>query len=170
MFIGIFNIARISSLIISTEKKMRRRIMKENLVNETQLVAFKRYDGMYKEMGPYFCEIYEAYGDICSGAPFTLYFECSEDKGVYEVCLPIAKDEKRSDYETKEFNFNGKVVASEHKGSYETIGKTWQAVADYIKDKGYDFDVPSKETYLVGPGCEGKTEKDWLTKIEILVK
>jgi effector-binding domain-containing protein len=58
-----------------------------------------------------------------------------------------------------------------HKGPYETLGRSYEKITAYIKEKGYRPKLPSREVYLKGPGMifKGKSE-NYLTEIQILIE
>ena len=65
----------------------------------------------------------------------------------------------------------GKCVALLHRGPWDELGRSYTKILDYVKEKGYETLLPSREVYLKGPGMifRGNPRK-YLTEIQILVK
>jgi effector-binding domain-containing protein len=62
-------------------------------------------------------------------------------------------------------------VALIHKGSYDTLSRSYEKIWEYLKEKGYKPLLPSREVYLRGPGMifKGKPE-NYLTEIQVPVE
>ena len=58
-----------------------------------------------------------------------------------------------------------------HRGPYDQLGRSYEILLDYIKQRGYEIQVPSREVYLKGPGLifKGNPNK-YLTEIQMLVR
>lgn len=55
----------------------------------------------------------------------------------------------------------GKVAVTVHRGAYDTIGKVYSALADWIASQGLTPVGAPREVYLSGPGEEPVTELVW---------
>ena len=65
----------------------------------------------------------------------------------------------------------GRCVALLHKGPYDQLGRSYSKILEYIKQKGYQTILPSREVYLKGPGMIFRgNPKKYLTEIQILIK
>lgn len=65
----------------------------------------------------------------------------------------------------------GKCVSLIHKGPWDKLGDSYERIMSYIKEKGYETVIPSREIYLKGPGIILKgNPKNYLTEIQILIK
>ena len=55
-----------------------------------------------------------------------------------------------------------------HQGPYETLGRSYQRVLEYIKTQGHETQLPTREVYIKGPGMIFKgNPKKYLTEIQI---
>jgi effector-binding domain-containing protein len=54
-----------------------------------------------------------------------------------------------------------------HQGSYDSLGRSYQALTDYVRTKGLEVEKPTREVYLKGPGMflRGNPAK-YLTEIQ----
>ena len=39
-----------------------------------------------------------------------------------------------------------------HHGPYDTLHQSYALIMKYVKDKGYEIDLPTREIYVKGPG------------------
>lgn len=57
-----------------------------------------------------------------------------------------------------------------HKGPYEELGRAYERLLKYAKEKGYEFASPCREVYLKGPGMIFKgNPQNYLTEIQMLL-
>ena len=64
----------------------------------------------------------------------------------------------------------GRCVALLHKGPYDRLGQSYAKVLDYVRGKGYDVQVPTREIYHKGPGIIFRgNPKNYLTEIQLLI-
>lgn len=56
-------------------------------------------------------------------------------------------------------------------GAYEELGRSYEKVFAFIRERGYEIEIPTREFYLKGPGMifRGNPAK-YLTEIQVLVK
>jgi effector-binding domain-containing protein len=65
----------------------------------------------------------------------------------------------------------GRCVALLHQGPYEELGRSYAKILDYVKQKGYEFEMPTREVYIKGPGMIFKgNPRKYLTEIQLLLK
>jgi len=65
----------------------------------------------------------------------------------------------------------GRCVALLHKGPYDELGRSYEKILRYIKDRGYKIQPPSREVYLKGPGMIFRgNPKKYLTEIQMMVE
>jgi effector-binding domain-containing protein len=58
-----------------------------------------------------------------------------------------------------------------HKGPYETLRHSYGKVFNYLNEKGYEAERPTREVYLKGPGQIFKgTPNNYLTEIQVPIK
>ena len=58
-----------------------------------------------------------------------------------------------------------------HKGPYNELGRSYAKILAFVKEKGYEVLLPTREVYLKGPGMIFKgNPKNYLTEIQMLVK
>jgi effector-binding domain-containing protein len=84
--------------------------------------------------------------------------------------MPIRKGKAQGGIAVRELP-GGRCVALVHKGPYEQISRSYAKILGYIKDKGYEITMPTREVYLKGPGMIFKgNPRNYLTEIQILVR
>ena len=139
---------------------------------ETLLIAGVRMKGRYNECGKGFAKIGKALGRYISGKAFLLHYDAEyrEEDADFEACMPLRKSKDVDGISVREFP-GGPCVALLHKGPYEELGRSYAKILTYIKDKGYEAVMPTREVYLKGPGMifRGKP-KNYLTEIQMLIK
>lgn len=139
---------------------------------DTILVAGVRYKGKYSECGKAFKKISKTMGWNICGKPFNLYYdsEYKEEDADIEVCMPVKKGKDTEGISVWELA-RGQCVSLIHKGPYENLGRSYEKIMAYIKEKGYHSKLPTREVYLKGPGMifKGKPE-NYLTEIQILIE
>jgi effector-binding domain-containing protein len=65
----------------------------------------------------------------------------------------------------------GRCVSLLHKGPYEQLGRSYAKVLGYIKEKGYQIAMPTREVYLKGPGMIFKgNPRNYLTEIQMFLQ
>jgi len=136
------------------------------------LIAGVRMKGRYNECGKGFARVGRSFGRHIAGKPMLLHYdsEYREEDADFEACMPIRKDKKADGISTRELP-GGPCVSLLHQGPYEQLGRAYAVVLQYIKEKGYEIVMPTREVYLKGPGMIFKgNPKNYLTEIQILVK
>ena len=145
--------------------------VEEKTVNE-QLVAGIRYKGKYGDCGKYFGQLGRKMGWLMCGKPFNLYYdECYvEEDADIESCCPIRKAKKVEGIEVRTLP-GGKCISLIHKGPYDQLGRSYEKITAYAKEKGIETDQPIREIYIKGPGMlfKGNPNK-YITEIQMMVK
>ena len=138
---------------------------------EPQLIAGVRMKGKYSDCGKGFAKIGKALGRYAQGKPFCLYYdgEYREDDVDLEACFPLREAREAEGISVRELA-GGRCVALLHQGPYETLGRSYERIFQYINEKGYKTTLPSREVYLKGPGMIFRgNPKKYLTEIQLLV-
>jgi DNA-binding transcriptional MerR regulator/effector-binding domain-containing protein len=138
---------------------------------EPILIAGIRYKGKYSDCGKYFGKLGKSFGGVMNGNPFNLYYdgEVKETDADIESCFPIRKAKDVEGVSVRELP-GGHCVSLIHKGSYETIGRSYEKVLSYIKEKGYTPQLPSREICIKGPGMIFKgNPENYLTEIQVMI-
>jgi DNA-binding transcriptional MerR regulator/effector-binding domain-containing protein len=162
--------------IIRKEREARAAMQKatfevEEKTLEPLLIAGVRMKGRYSDCGKGFAKIGKALWGSISGKCFLLHYdsEYKEDDADFEACMPIRAAKAVEGISIRELA-GGPCVALLHKGSYEELSRSYAKILAYVKDKGYDIVVPTREVYIKGPGMIFKgNPKKYLTEIQIPV-
>jgi DNA-binding transcriptional MerR regulator/effector-binding domain-containing protein len=140
---------------------------------EPMLIAGVRMQGKYGDCGKGFAQIGRSLGRYICGKPFNLYYDCEyrPDDADLEACMPVRRPKAEVPGISIRELPGGKCVSLVHKGPYDQLGRSYARVLDYIRDKGYEALLPSREVYLKGPGMifRGNPHK-YLTEIQVLIK
>ena len=141
-------------------------------VVDPMLIAGVRMKGRYADCGKGFAQIGKQFGRHICGNAFLLHYdsEYREDDADFEACMPIRKGKAADGISVRELP-GGRCVALVHKGPYEQLGRSYAKILGYIKDKGYEVAMPTREVYLKGPGMIFKgNPRNYLTEIQILIR
>ena len=136
------------------------------------LIAGVLMKGRYADCGKGFAQIGRQFGRHICGKPFLLHYdsEYREDDADFEACMPVRKGKAADGISVREL-LGGRCVALVHKGPYEQLSRSYARILGYIKDKGYEIAMPTREVYLKGPGMIFKgNPRNYLTEIQILVR
>ncbi len=139
---------------------------------ETILMAGIRYKGKYSDCGEAFGRIGKRMGGNICGKPFNLYYDadCRDGDADIETCMPVRKGQTGEGLSVRELP-GGKCLSLIHKGSYGTIGRSYEKIMAYLKEKGYSAVQPTREIYLKGPGMIFKgNPENYLTEIQIMIE
>ena len=139
----------------------------------TMKQRIKSYDALF-ELMPKMGAQMESAGCICAQPAycFTHYLESGykeEDISV-EICEAVT--EKKQNFGDIEFQVFPKVPTAAcifHKGSYDTLHKSYAMLLQYIEENGYEICGNIRESYIDGVWNKD-SEKEWLTEIQIPVK
>jgi DNA-binding transcriptional MerR regulator/effector-binding domain-containing protein len=135
------------------------------------LVAGIRMKGRYAECGPVFAHICRSFGRHISGKPLMLHYdtEYRAEDADFEPCMPVRISKPVDGILIRELP-GGRCVSLLHKGPYDQLGQSYAKVLEYVRGKGYDVQVPTREIYHQGPGMIFRgNPKNYLTEIQFLV-
>lgn len=136
------------------------------------LIAGIRMRGKYSDCASGFGTLGRKFNRHICGEPFLLHYdtEFKEDDADFEACMPIRKGASTDDISVRELT-GGRCVSLLHKGPYDDLGDSYGKILRYVKEKGYEIEVPTREIYLKGPGMILKgNPKQYLTEIQMLIK
>lgn len=136
------------------------------------LIASIRFKGKYQDVTPVFRSLFKNYGRYSSGTPFSLYYDndYKEDNADIEACVPVRTSIEIDGIKCRELK-GGKAITVIHKGSYETLGQSYQVIFDYINENKRQKRLPNREVYLKGPGMIlPRNPKKFVTEIQILLE
>jgi DNA-binding transcriptional MerR regulator/effector-binding domain-containing protein len=163
--------------IIVNEREARRTMQNstfevEEKVLDTMLIAGVRMKGKYSDSGKGFSKIGRALGRHISGKCFLLHYdtEFKEEDADFEACMPVRKSKETEGIAVRELP-GGRCAALLHKGPYEELSRSYAKIMGYVKEKGYEIVMPTREVYLKGPGMIFRgNPRNYLTEIQILVE
>jgi DNA-binding transcriptional MerR regulator len=163
--------------IISREREMRRTMQKAHFEVQQKnlgsiLIAGIRMKGKYSDCGTGFVQIGKQYGRHICGPAFLLHYDAEyrEDDADFEACMPIRKGTPANGISVRELP-GGKCLTLVHVGPYDELGRSYSKIFKYVKAKGDQVEMPTREVYLKGPGVIFKgNPKKYLTEIQMLVR
>jgi DNA-binding transcriptional MerR regulator len=135
------------------------------------LMAGVRIKGKYSECGNAFAMIGRTFGRHIAGKPFLLHYdqEYREADADFEACMPIRAGKSVEGVSVRELP-SGRCVSLIHRGPYNDLGRSYAQVLQYIHEKGFQVQSPSREIYLKGPGMIFKgNPKNYLTEIQMFI-
>jgi effector-binding domain-containing protein len=137
-------------------------------------IAGIRWKGRYCETGQYFGRLCRAVGRHIAGKPFNLYYDegYKEEDADVESCVPVREGREIRVPEGISIRTlpGGRVVSIVHKGPYDQLGRSYEKIATYLKEKSYNVTTPPREIYIKGPGMIFKgNPKNYLTEIQFPV-
>ena len=169
-------VSLIKKNLLNETKEIRGGIMSKYEVNEKtteeQLVISTKYIGKYEDCGIYIGKLYKHAKQHSCKVPINLYWDAEHKTDAsIEVCVPVKKEiNVKEDIKMQKLpkSFG---IATIHIGPYGEIGNAYQALHDYANSKGFELVLPSRETYLKGPGMffMGNPNK-YITELFIPVK
>lgn len=135
------------------------------------LVAGIRAKGRYQESGSRLGKIARAAGRHIAGPPMGLYYdgEYKEEDADFESCFPVKQEVKKEGIQVHRLE-GGRCVALVHRGPYEELGRSYQKLFEYMREKKLEPKSPTREVYLKGPGMIFRgNPKKYLTELQVLV-
>ena len=146
---------------------------------EPTAVAFVETYGSYAQMAEAFRELYgwvAAHGLTPNGMPRAVFLTdpavTPESAAVWEVQAPlagdpadVAADENGCGVKHLEAHAEARVL---HRGPYEAIEPTYDALAKWIAGQGYEIAGPPMEVYLSDPS--DTSPADYLTEVRFPVR
>lgn len=131
------------------------------------------YDALFSLM-PEMGEEMENLGCVCALPEycFTHYLEpgYSDEDILVEACQAVT--EKKEDSEKVTFQVLPEIQEAAcvfHKGSYDTLHRSYTVLLNYIDENGYEISGNIRESYIDGVWNKDSSE-DWLTEIQIPVQ
>ena len=140
---------------------------------EDIIFAGNRFKGKYNEVGNAFKKVGRKAGRLICGSAMTLFYDCEykETDADIEGGFPVRKSFKSNNDIDCRVLKGGKAVTIIHKGSYETLNKSYEKLFSYIESKKYKTISPSREIYLKGPGMIFKgNPENYLTEIQVITE
>jgi DNA-binding transcriptional MerR regulator/DNA gyrase inhibitor GyrI len=163
--------------IIRNEREARMTVQNSTFEVEEKeldslLIAGVRMKGRYSESGKGFAKIGKALGRHIAGKCFLLHYdnEYREEDADFEACMPVRKGKPADGVDVRELA-GGRCVSLLHKGPYQELGRSYAKILAYVKDKGYEIVMPTREVYQKGPGMIFRgNPKNYLTEIQMLIR
>jgi effector-binding domain-containing protein len=134
-------------------------------------IAGIRWKGRYGDTGRYFGRLAKHLYRYMAGKPFNMYYDegYKEEDADVESCVPVREDKEIKTPEDISVRTlpGGKVVSIIHKGPYDQLGRSYEKITLYLKQKKYRVTAPPREIYIKGPGFLFKgNPKNYLTEIQ----
>jgi DNA-binding transcriptional MerR regulator/effector-binding domain-containing protein len=161
---------------LSHEKEMRRIMAQATFQIEEKAVdpiriAGIRTKGRYSDCGVAFARIGKRFGRHICGKPLLLHYDAEyrEDDADYEACMPVRSGKSVDEIAVRELA-GGRCVSLLHRGPYDELGRSYAQILDYIRKRGLEAIIPTREIYHKGPGMIFRgNPKNYLTEIQILI-
>ena len=134
-------------------------------------VAGIRMKGRYADCGPIFARLGKSLGRYINGKPLMLFYdsEYRETDADIEPCVPVRNCKPVDGISIRQLP-GGRCVSLLHKGPYDQLGQSYAKILDYVREKGYQVQIPTREIYHKGPGMIFRgNPKNYLTEIQFLV-
>ena len=128
--------------------------------------AFDSIVDAFKSLNEYFVK----QGLKASGPGMTIYTETDDTGFRFRAAFPVATppaDEPKGDIAVGEAP-SGKALKFVHRGSYDAMDSTYEAITNYLDDKGMDAKDTFIEEYTGGPLKAG--DDDMLVSVFVPVK
>jgi effector-binding domain-containing protein len=93
------------------------------------------------------------------GPPLAIYYRYDEEGVDMEVAVPVGGPVPEWDGVVADSLPEGLVAMTVHVGSYQTIGKGWEALMEWVQQHGHEALSPCWETYLTDPATEPDSSK-----------
>ena len=103
------------------------------------------------------------------GPPLAVYHRYDEEGVDMSVAVPVAGPVSEGDGVTFSELPAGLMGMTVHVGSYQTIGKAWEALTAWMQQHGHEQGDPCYESYLTDPS-EEKDPAKYLTEVYCAVK
>lgn len=139
---------------------------------EPMRVAFMRYQGNVLKANKVFPNVFKAIRGKAEGAPFFNYLTMNPETkmGEMELCVPTFAEPEANSVGVKEMP-RIKAVCVTHVGSYETMGRAYDAIEQYASEKKLKLCPPFREIFIKGPGMflKGNSDK-YITEIQFPIE
>jgi len=159
---------------IRRSEKMINGVDDEVLVKyiDDMIFAGYRFTGAYDEVGKAFAKVGRAAGRKIAGPAMTLYYdgEFREKDADMEGGFPLSQKIDIPGIDCRVLR-GGKAVTVIHRGSYESIGKSYERLFARIESDRMNPVYPSREIYLKGPGLIFKgNPRNYVTELQVIVR
>ena len=162
--------------IISNEEDAKMAMKQSGFdVQEKQLdsilIASIKMKGPYQDCGKGFAKIGKRYGRHICGKAFLLHHDdhFRENDATFEACFPIKSGAPKDSIDVRELP-GGNCVSLLHQGPYDEIGRSYEKILTFAKEKGLKIELPTREVYLKGPGMIFRgNPKKYLTEIQMMI-
>jgi DNA-binding transcriptional MerR regulator len=136
------------------------------------IICSIRYKGKYSDIGQHYGTLFKNSSRYKKGKPFALYYdmEYKEYDADVEACIGVVKKLNLVGIQCRELK-GGKVLTLLHRGPYQTLGRSYERLFKYIREKNVEIKIPLREMHIKGPGMFFKTNpQKYLTKIILFCK
>jgi len=137
------------------------------------VVAGVRMTGRYEDCGRSFKTLAAKMGRYIAGKPLCLYYdsEFREADANFEPCFPLRREVASMDGITVRTLVGTRCLTLIHQGPYQQLGRAYKVILAELHQRGLTAALPSRETYLKGPGMIFKgNPKNYLTEIQIPIQ
>lgn len=169
-------LAQVESYLMEEEIDPSTHVLIKSLPEVTAAVmqvTIERYDALFSLMPQMGAEM-ERLGCVCAMPEycFTHYLEpgCKEEQILIETCEAVM--EAKEDSDLMKFRVFPKVEEAAcifHKGSYDTLPRSYAKVLRYVEENGYEICGNIRESYIDGVWNK-ESAKEWLSEIQIPVR
>jgi len=146
---------------------------------EPMTVASLSMKGPYTQISEAFSKLYgwiAEKGYVPAGPPLGVYFnapgQVPDSELLWEVRSPIVGDIHLSRPDERGVGVkrlkSTQVAATMHKGPFDELGKTYEALAAWIIENGYEIAGPAEEVYLSDP--QKTRPEELLTEVRFPVR
>lgn len=139
---------------------------------EPMLVAGIRMKGCYGDCGQGFATLGKRVGRHIAGKPLCLFYdgEYRDGDANFEPCMPIRQAVEADGISVRELPAVHCITLI-HRGPYQELRNSYARLLKYVKERGYQISLPTREVYLKGPGMIFRgNPKKYRTEIQLPVK
>jgi DNA-binding transcriptional MerR regulator/effector-binding domain-containing protein len=143
----------------------------EEKVTDPLTIASVRMKGRYPDCGAAFGRIGKRFGRFVRGKPLLLLHDAEyrETDADFEACLPVIGGQSVDCISVRDLPA-ARCMTLLHQGPYEELGRSYAKVLEYVRAKGYEIVMPTREVYHKGPGMIFRgNPRNYLTEIQIPV-
>ena len=156
------------------EFKMKKEYINEIVIKNVDDVIFfgQRQKCKYDEVGKSFCMLGKMLRQNISGKAINLYYDEAfvDGNADIESGFPVKKLVTIENIESRILK-GGKAVSLIHKGSYESIGSSFEKIYEFISSNKLKTKLPFRIVYLKGPGLIFKGSADnYVSEIQIFIE
>ena len=89
--------------------------------------------------------------------------EYKENDADFEACFPVRKRREVAGAEVRELP-GARCVTLVHQGPYEELGRSYAKVLSYVKSRGYDVEMPTREGSSGEPVTLMSPDSAWISR------